>query len=57
MPPLESAAGGQLQHWRVTPDALHDLNRGFWRALTENAGVTATLAFNPDQHTVTVRRG
>ena len=57
MPSLESAAGGQLQHWQMTPDTLHDLNRGFWRALTENAGVTATLEFTPERHTVTVRRG
>jgi hypothetical protein len=33
------------------------MNRGFWRALTENAGVTAQLEFGPDRHVVTVRRG
>jgi hypothetical protein len=57
MPALESAAAGQLAHWQVPAAALHDLNRGFWRALTENAGITATLEFKADGHTVTVRRG
>lgn len=57
MPALEAAAAGQLAHWKVPAAALHDLNRGFWRALTENAGITATLEFKADQHTVTVRRG
>ena len=57
MPPLESAAAGQLAHWQMPAAALHDLNRGFWRALTENAGITATLEFKADGHTVTVRRG
>lgn len=57
MPALESAAAGQLAHWQMPAAALHDLNRGFWRALTENAGITATLEFKADGHTVTVRRG
>lgn len=57
MPALESAAAGQLAHWRMPASALHDLNRGFWRALDENAGITATLEFAPDRHTVIVRRG
>ncbi|MGE0809305.1 MAG: hypothetical protein AB7N69_01670 [Immundisolibacter sp.] len=57
MSALESAAAGQLAHWQMPAAALHDLNRGFWRALTENAGITATLEFKADGHTVTVRRG
>ena len=57
MPALEDAAGGQLQHWQMAPAMLHDLNRGFWRALTENAGVTVMLEFTPQRHTVTVQRG
>ena len=57
MPTLESAAAGQLAHWQMPAAALHDLNRGFWRALTENAGVTAVLEFAPGRHIVTVRRG
>lgn len=57
MPALESAAAGQLAHWQMPSSALHDLNRGFWRALTENAGISAALEFKPDRHTVTVRRG
>ena len=57
MPAIETAAAGQLAHWQMPASALHDLNRGFWRALTENAGVTATLEFTRDGHTVTVRRG
>lgn len=57
MPPLARAAAGQLQHWRLSAQVLEDVNRGFWRALNENAGVTASLEFTPDRHTVTVRRG
>lgn len=56
MPALESAAAGQLAHWNMSVKDLHDLNRGFWRALTENAGISAVLDFTADQHTVTVRR-
>jgi hypothetical protein len=57
MPPVEAAAAGQLAHWQMPAAALQDMNRGFWRALTENAGVTAQLEFGPDRHVVTVRRG
>ena len=57
MPALETAAAGQLAHWKMPATALHDMNRGFWRALTENAGITATLEFAPDRHVVMVRRG
>jgi hypothetical protein len=57
MPPLARAAAGQLQHWRLSAQVLEDVNRGFWRALNENAGITASLEFTPDRHTVTVRRG
>lgn len=57
MPALEVAAAGQLAHWQMSAAALHDLNRGFWRALAENAGITAALDFTPGRHTVTVRRG
>jgi hypothetical protein len=54
---LEAAAAGQRAQWQIPAAALHDLNRGFWRALTENAGVTAVLEFAPGRHIVTVRRG
>lgn len=57
MPAVEAAAAGQLAHWQISAAALQDVNRGFWRALTENAGVTAQLEFGPDRHVVTVRRG
>jgi hypothetical protein len=57
MPPVEAAAAGQLAHWQMPAAALQDMNRGFWRALTENAGVTAQVEFGPDRHVVTVRRG
>ena len=57
MPSISAAAAGQLKHWQMPAEALDDLNRGFWRALTENAGVTAQLAFGVDRHVVTVRRG
>jgi hypothetical protein len=57
MPALETAAAGQLAHWKMSAAALHDVNRGFWRALAENAGITAALEFTRNGHTVTVRRG
>lgn len=57
MPPVETAAAGQLAHWQIPAAALQDMNRGFWRALTENAGITAQLEFGVDRHVVTVRRG
>lgn len=57
MPPIHAAAAGQLAHWRMPGAALQDVNRGFWRALTENAGVTAQLEFGPDRDVVTVHRG
>ncbi len=57
MPSLTAAAAGQLTHWRMPATALEDLNRGFWRTLSENAGITVDLEFSADQHIVTVRRG
>ncbi len=57
MPSLSHAAAGQLTHYRLPTQALEDVNRGFWRALTENAGVTVELEFSTDHHRVTVRRG
>jgi hypothetical protein len=57
MPSIAAAAAGQLTHWKMPATALEDLNRGFWRALTENAGVTAQPMFSADRHTVSVRRG
>ncbi len=57
MPSLGHAAAGQLKHWRLPTQALEDVNRGFWRALTENAGVTVELEFGADHHRVTVRHG
>ncbi len=57
MPAIDAAAAGQLAHWQMPAAALQDMNRGFWRALTENAGITAQLEFGVDRHAVTVRRG
>lgn len=57
MPSLGAAAAGQLTHWQMPAAALEDVNRGFWRALTENAAITAQLEFSDDCHTVLVRRG
>ncbi|WP_448506661.1 hypothetical protein [Immundisolibacter sp.] len=55
MPSISATAAGQLKHWRMSAKALDDLNRGFWRALTENAAITAQLEFGADRHTVAVR--
>ena len=57
MPSIGTAAAAQLTHWQMPAQALNDLNRGFWRALTQNAGVTAQPTFGDDRHTVSVRRG
>lgn len=57
MPSLSQTAAGQLQHWRLQAEVLDNVNRGFWRALTQNAGVTVELEFGADRHRVTVRRG
>ncbi|MGK2942961.1 MAG: hypothetical protein ACSLFJ_14995 [Immundisolibacter sp.] len=57
MPSLSHAATGQLTHWRLPAQVLEDVNRGFWRALIENAGVTVDMEFSADRHRVTVRRG
>lgn len=56
MPSITAAAAGQLAHWQMPDEALEDMNRGFWRTLNENAGVTALLEFSAGRHTVTVRR-
>jgi hypothetical protein len=56
MPSVTEAAAGQLHHWQVPPLALEEVNRGFWRALTEHAGITAALHFTHERHTVTVTR-
>lgn len=57
MPSIGTAAAGQLTHWQMSAAALEDMNRGFWRALTENVGVVVRLEFAAQSHTVTVRRG
>jgi hypothetical protein len=55
MPSLRRAAALQLQHWRVPPNAIEDVNRGFWRALQENAGVSVSFTIDDARTTVTVR--
>lgn len=57
MPSISAAAAGQLAHWQMPAQALEDMNRGFWRTLTENAGITALLEFGAGGHTVTVHCG
>ena len=55
-PVLELAARGQLEHWRVSPAQYEDIQRGFWRALSENAGVEVQLEFGAEGHRVQVTR-
>ncbi|MEC9341453.1 MAG: hypothetical protein VX663_08220 [Pseudomonadota bacterium] len=56
MPPLAQVAAGQLEHWKTGAETLHDLQRGYWRSLTENAGVAVELEFGDDADRVTVTR-
>ena len=50
MPSISEAARGQLEHWRVSPEQYEDIQRGFWRSLSENAGVEVQLEFSAEAH-------
>lgn len=56
MPGISAAARGQLEHWRVSPAQYEDIQRGFWRSLSENAGVEVQLEFGAEGHRVQVTR-
>lgn len=56
MPPIAKAAAGQLKHWNATAAQLQDLQRGYWRSLTENAGIEVELAFGDAEDSVRVTR-
>lgn len=52
MPGLTRAAAGQLAHWGARGEDFEALQRGFWQAMAELAGVQATLTFGDDLHRV-----
>lgn len=56
MPPLEQSAEYQLNHWSATATELQDIQRGYWRAITELCGLRSKLNFYPDQHQVILYR-
>lgn len=56
MPSITDAASGQLSHWNAAVADFESVQRGFWRAIERNAGVSVSLSFEPHRHVVTVRK-
>lgn len=52
MPPLDQSADYQLKHWSATGEELEDIQRGYWRAISELCGLRSKVKFCPGHHKV-----
>lgn len=56
MPPISKTAAYQLSHWRATAEQLHDVQRGYWQALTKHCAVVVELNFGEEADQIRVRK-